>query len=152
MKSYICFIALASAVGCSATAADSSPATGSSDPTSELSFLTLGKNYVIHFPESVSVFTHQSAGMAQPNYITADGAKTPAPPATWSATMTLLIFRVVKLGGESWALLEHPTNHTDVFKWSSKRRAMAVLAGDELNKIESQPDGKKRLEELRKEA
>ena len=149
MKAYICFIALA----CTAAAAAADPlATGGSEPASELSFLKPGKDYSIRFPESVTVFSHKSGGLAPTNYIAADGTKTPAPPATWSATMTLQIFHVVRLGSGSWALLEHPTRHDDFITWSIKRRAMAVCASEEADKIEAQPDGKKRLEQLRKEA
>lgn len=128
------------------------PATGGREPVSELSFLKPGKDYVIRFPESVTLFTHKSGGMSPTSFISADGTKRPGSPSTWSATISLQVFHVVRLGSGSWALLEHPEKYDDFFKWSTKRRAMAVLAGNEVRKIESTPDGRKRLEELRKEA
>lgn len=109
----VCFIA---------GAADAPP------QTDELDFLQPGTDYLIRFPQGNNPFTSTSSGVTSVSFTTEDGETEGERPATWSATLTLEVFRVVRRSRGSWVLLEHPTNPDDFAKWSSKRRAMAILA------------------------
>jgi hypothetical protein len=64
-------------------------------------------------------------------------------------TSTVEIFRLLRFGGGSWVLLEHPKKTDDVSLWNGKRRAMAQLNDEELlAALKAGEDGQKRLSQI----
>lgn len=118
-------------------------------PPSELSFLEIGRDYVIRFPDDRQVFKTKKSGVTSTSITTNDGKKRAGKPATWTMTLTVDIFNVVKFGGGSWVLLEHPSSPDDFAKWNGKRRAMAQLTEQRVRELESGSEGTERLQKLR---
>ncbi len=81
-------------------AGEPTPRPAASTP-SDLAFLEIGRTYFIRFPEGHHPMILKESGIApQPN----------GPPGTWRITYTIDLYTVRKLGGGSWALLEHPVD------------------------------------------
>lgn len=123
-----------------------------SSPTAELGFLEAGHDYIIRFAENSQLFKTSKSGVTSTSYTTDDGEKRAGKPAAWTMTLTVNIFHVVKFGGGSWVLLEHPSSPDDFAKWTGKRRAMAQLTGQYVAKLEADPNGADRLKKLREAA
>jgi hypothetical protein len=97
-------IALTVAVGLlSVGAAQDRPPAEKPAPSapSDLGFLEIGRTYFIRFPEGQHPLQVKESGItAQPS----------GPPGTWRINYQIDQFTVRKLGGGSWALLEHPVD------------------------------------------
>jgi hypothetical protein len=117
-------------------------------PPGALGFLEAGKDYVIRFPEGSDVFKTSGADVTESSYTTQDGKKHSGGPVTFNWTLSVDAFQVVRFGGGSWVLLRHPANAEVYTKWSAQRRAMAILAGPNVDAIKAKPDGKARLKRL----
>ena len=98
-------------------------------PTPGLDFLQPGKAYLIRFPEGSKLFSMTQSGVSQTTYVTEDGDELPGGPATWSATLTMKAFRVVRLSNSSWVLLEHARNIEDAADWAEQLHANRAVAG-----------------------
>ena len=132
--------------------ADDPPARDGAEP-SHLNFLNPGRDYVIRFPDDLALFKKTTSQVVPTSYTAEDGTKRSGEPATWTMTLTVEIFTVVRFGGGSWFLLEHPSSADDFVKWNNQRRAIAQLADDQrVDEIEAQPDGKQQLQTLRERA
>jgi len=107
---------------------------------------------VIRFPEASNIFKTSRVEVTEATTTDADGRKTSAGPVTWNITLSINVFHVVRLGGGSWVLLRHPTDPDDFLRWSSQRRALAILAGPHVRAIGDKPDGPERLKKLREAA
>lgn len=136
------------AVAASAAVADDTAA-ASHSPSSELGFLEIGRDYVIRFSGDRHVFKTTTAGVTPTTVTSEDGSQRAGTPATWTMTLTVDIFKVVKFGGGSWVLLEHPSSPDDFSKWNGMRRAMAQLTEQRVSELKSSPEGMKRLKKLR---
>ena len=97
--------------------------------TRGLDFLEPGKAYLIRCPEGSKLFSTTQTGISQTTYVTEDGEKVPGGPATWSATLTMKAFRVVRLSNSSWVLLEHARNIEDAAEWAEQLHAHRAVAG-----------------------
>ncbi len=128
------------------------PAQDGQAAPSELGFLETGKDYVIRFSNDIDLFTMTKSGVSETTYTTENGETKKGRPATWRMTLRVEFFRVVRLGGGSWALLEHPEKKDEIARWNGKRRAMAILGSEAAHELEATPDGKERLERLREAA
>ena len=143
-----CLIAL---LGVTVTYADETTTTAQS-PSSELGFLESGRDYIIRFSDDSQLFKKTQSGITSTSYTTEDGKKHPGKPAAWTFTVSVDIFHVVKFGGGSWVLLEHPSSQDDFAKWMGKRRAMAQLTDQRIAQLEADPDGEETLQNLREAA
>ena len=128
------------------------PAIGKRPSNSELGFLEEQHDYVIRFATNSQLFKTTTSGISPTSYTTEGGQKRQGKPATWTITMTVEIFHVVKFGGGSWVLLEHPSSPDDFAKWNGMRRALAQLTDARIPELESSSEGKERIQELRKAA
>jgi hypothetical protein len=128
------------------------PAQGGREAPGELGFLKTGKDYLIRFSNDIDLFMSTKSGISETSYTTEDGETRPGRPATWRVTLRVEFFRVVRLGGGSWALLEHPEKDDDIAHWNGKRRAMATLGSEVARELEATPEGRERLEKLREAA
>src|SRR4051794_8542686 len=113
------------------------------------SFLEANNDYVIRFPDASNIFKTSRTEVTEATAVTGDGQKTSAGPVTWNVTFSVTVFQVVRFGGGSWVLLRHPSNPDDFVRWSVQRRAVAILAGPNVEEIRAKRDGPDRLKELR---
>jgi len=149
MRPPVCLPALLGvSVSAILASADETATPSSAASPGELSFLEAGKDYVIRFPASHDLFRHTTSGVSETTETTSDGKTVPGKPAVWRATISIEIFRVVRVGGGSWALLEYPARADDFAKWNGKRRAMAKLADERSLPPESDPEGKEKVTRL----
>ncbi len=119
--------------GCS-TFAQAQVAAPVSTSESDLAFLTIGKTYVIIFPEDRHPVQLRESGItAQPS----------GPPSTWRARYQVDQFVVRKLGGGSWVLLEHPVDPKEAVDVISARNLLGDKA--KLAKLEEDPTKKEFL-------
>ena len=115
-----------------------------------LGFLEPGRDYAVRFPEGGDPFKTSRAVVSESTVTDAEGKKKSGGPVTMNFTFSVSIFRVVKLGGGSWALLRHPKSPGDFLRWAEQRKAKAILAGPNLKAVRARADGDeqvKRLEE-----
>ncbi len=83
---------------------------------SDLGFMEVGRSYLIKFPEGHHPIQVKESGIT---------AKPSGPPATWRANYQIDVFVVRKLGGGSWALLEHPADPKAALDVLSARNLLA---------------------------
>jgi hypothetical protein len=112
-----------------------------SSPRTDLGFLEVGKSYLIRFPADRHPVQLKESGIEpQPS----------GPPATWRANFQIDVFVVRKLGGGSWALLEHPTDPKVALDVLSARVLLADKAA--VAEIEADPERKDFLARRREAA
>jgi len=131
--------------------ADSPPPRENTSP-SDVSFLEPGKDYMIRFAEGSDFFKITESGVSQSTYTTEEGKTKQGDPVTWTSTITMLHYQVVRPGGGSWVLLRHAAKPSDFAAWDGQRRAIAILASPQREELEAKPDGKERLERLQQAA
>ena len=121
--------------------ASSAPAPPVATSPSDLGFLEVGKAYLIRFPEGTNpTRVHESEILAQPQ----------GPPATFNMNYQVDTFVVRRLGGGSWALLEHPTDASAAMDVAS---AQAFLANKEqVAEAEADPERKAFVATTRQDA
>lgn len=107
----------------------------------DLSFLEVGRAYLIRFPEGRHPVQLKESGItAQPS----------GPPATWRMNYQIDVFVVRKLGGGSWAQLEHPIDPKAATDILSARNLLANKT--EVAKLEADPSKKDFLAQRRETA
>lgn len=118
----------------------------------ERGFLAENQAYVIRFTDGSNIFKSTTSGVTTTSYETEDGEKHAGGPATWSVTLTVKTFRVVRLSNSPWVLLEHPINPDDIDGWERQCRARAILASAQAKAIKEKPDGREQLDKLEEDA
>lgn len=106
-----------------------------------LGFLEIGHDYAIRFPDAYSVFKLTKSGIGQGKH-----------PATWKINLQVNMFTVRKHAAGSWVLLEHPKSLEDAAKWNLHKMAIAQLTKENMQELQSTPDGKAKLAKLQKSA
>ena len=127
------------------------PAATSTEST-QLSFLKPGSAYLVRFPPGRDLFEHTFTGTTEVTQLSARGEKENVKQRPYTARVRLDIFRVLRLGGGSWVLMEHPASSEDYARWTGKHRAMAILALAKTAEIGNDPDAQDRLKKLREAA
>jgi hypothetical protein len=136
----LAILALMLAVGFTTAGVAQDPPASSSVKT-DLGFLEVGKSYLIRFPEDRHPVQMKESGIEpQPS-----GA-----PLTWRANFQIDVFVVRKLGGGSWALLEHPIDPKAALDVLSARSLIADKVA--VAKIEADPSRKDFLAKRREAA
>jgi hypothetical protein len=107
----------------------------------DLGFLEVGRSYLIRFPED------RHPVQLKESEITAQAS---GPPATWRMNYQVNVFVVRRLGGGSWALLEHPVDPKAATDIMSARSLLADKA--QVAKVEADPDRKDFLARRREAA
>ena len=107
----------------------------------DLGFLEVGRSYLIRFPEDRHPVQLKETGLT---------AQESGPPSAWKMNYRVDVFVVRKLGGGSWALLEHPIDPKAAFNITSARGQLADKA--EFAKLEADPNRKDFLARRREAA
>ncbi len=102
------------------------PQTKVSDANTE-AFLVVGKEYHIHLPDDRNPFIYRFTETAQATESSADGRITDERRVPVTVTIRSDIFRILRLEGNSWALVEHPLKPTDYAAWQGKHRSVYHL-------------------------
>jgi hypothetical protein len=106
----------------------------------DLGFLEVGRSYLIRFPDDRHPVQLKESGLV---------AQRSGPPGTWRANYKIKVFVVRKLGGGSWALLEHPIDPKAAMDILSAR----ILLADKTKVAELEADpGRKDFLAGRREA
>jgi hypothetical protein len=116
-----------------------------------INFLDVGKCYLIRFAPDANVFEITSRGVSRGYFKKPDGTKEPfGDPITLNVTRYIEVFRIIRLGGASWALLEFPSLPDDFPMWNLKHRALAMLADEKaVADLEETDEGRQLLAKLR---
>ncbi|TWT79705.1 hypothetical protein CA13_11120 [Planctomycetes bacterium CA13] len=115
--------------------------------TSGLPFLQIDTDYHVQFPDHIKAFTRISSSVDYGK--TSSGQRIPV---TTKVTHVVTVFTIRELGPSQWALLEHPSSLSDAATWNLQRTSAAKLNSQNIKKLQSTDDGKKRLEDLRRYA
>ena len=110
-------------------------------------FLEVGNDYFLFFgsgdnPFSISHTAPNSTGKTKEGI--AYGPMT--------INYSVRVFSVIEERGGSWVLVEHPADVKKSFEWNAKRLAIAALNEKTVTRFQASEEGRKKLEELRKEA
>lgn len=152
MKALAISTALVAIFGLTLTAFAEDGTAPGDQPTGSLSLLKPGNDYVIRFTEGSEIFKTSKSGVSETSYTTSDGETKKGSPATWTMTLKVTMFEVVRVGGGSWVLVRHPTNPDDYAKWEGQRRAKAILAGPSRDKLAAEEKGAEQLARLQEAA
>jgi hypothetical protein len=117
-----------------------------------IGFLKPGRDYVIRFAPGSDLFKTTRSGLSETSYTTSDGETRLGKPATWTMTLNVTIFEVLRVGSGSWVLVRHPADSDDFAAWTGQRRAKAILASPRRDEIAAGPDGMERLAKLQEAA
>jgi hypothetical protein len=122
---------------------------------SDLAFLEVGRSYLITFPPGASPFEVRETEVTtvQAESRNADGTgdvRKSTIPTTMTMWYRIDVFVVRRLGGGSWALLEHPADAKAAMQTTT---AKLVLANKALvAEKEKSEEGRKQLEQYRADA
>ena len=116
----------------------------------DVTFLQPGTVYIITFAKDVSLF------QAHPNtrkitITTGDGDSSELDAVDTTYTDTLQLFKVLKIRGQSWALLEYPASARDWPDWRSSQEAIATLTHDDVQTLGDDEPSRVHLGELQKQ-
>jgi hypothetical protein len=121
-------------------------------PSDGLGFLKVGEDYVIRFSDANNIFKTSRSEITQATTTDSDGQTKSAGPVAWNYTLSLTVFHVVRISGNSWVLLKHPDNPDDFIRWGRQRQAKAILAAAKPNDGVDDPNAQERLKRLREDA